>query len=706
MGDVAEAGARNSSSVDRSGIGATAGAYGVTLRAVWIRVGLMWGVAATFVAGFWCGGYREQVRQPWARERLLSTALDSVRVNFLDSLPEAELMRRAVSGMLRELNDPYSALLEGDGVSAYRGTLRGESQGLGLVLRLRGAAVVVRRVTVGSPAATAGLRAGDLVLAVDGHPASQAWSMPRPTGGVVDSGRVATDSIRLRVHRVAAGDTAELTVVRAPWRMPAVTEALLAADGVGYARLVTASSGSAEELERAVESLLDRGARSLVLDLRGNMGGLYDEGVRAASLFLTRGQLVASLERRGERGHEAQTVRRSRWPELPLVLLVDQYTASSAELIAAALRDHGRALLVGEHTYGKGMVQRVVTINSELSLRLTTARWLPPSGVPIERREEQHGRVFGGLAPDVLISPASRLDPSAVPASLSPVQARTLSDAVDEVVVRALRDGWSGAPWPLLERRVRALLDEALPASGAEPARRMALLGDGTRVGVRRLLEITRGDAALWPYAAYDDAGFRAALDVVAPGLSTAALVDSAKPRAVARDSTLGDSAALAPLSRWTERRFVGRRLDGVARVTAATSRPPARIDGRLRSAGRDSVVALHFASGPFESAHESGDAVVLADASGAVTTLAATVVARLPFRAPVAPSAHAFRPADWRHGWAYLVVLSPETARAHPGGFVGWRIVSAPSQPSRGTRVASRGALRPPVEAESRATP
>jgi carboxyl-terminal processing protease len=671
----------------------------------------MWGVAGTFMAGFWFGGYREQARQPWARERLLSTALDSVRVNFLDSLPEAELMRRAVSGMLRELNDPYSALLERDGVSAYRGTLRGESQGLGLVLRLRGPAVQVRRVTAGSPAEVAGLQPGDLVVAVDGRGASEAWSMPRPTGGAPDSSGAVPDTIRLRVHRLATNDTADVTMVRAPWRMPAVTEALLAADGVGYARLATASSGSADELERAVDSLLDRGARSLVLDLRGNMGGLYDEGVRAASLFLSRGQVVASLERRGESGHEAQTVRRSRWPSLPMVVLVDQYTASSAELIAAALRDHGRALLVGEHTYGKGMVQRVVTINRELSLRLTTARWLPPSGVPIERREEKNGRVFGGLTPDVLITPASRLDPSAVPASLSPVQARALSDAVDDVVGRAVRDGWSGAPLPLLEGRLRALLGESVAGMDPTPGRRVMLLGDGTRVGVRRLLEMTRGDAALWPYAATDDAGLRSALDVLAPGLSTATLVDSATPRPAARDSVLGDSLALSRLSLWTERRFVGRRLDGVAMGTqASTSRPPARIDGRLRTGVRDTLVALHFASGPFEPSHEAGRGVLLADASGVTTPLAATVVARLPFRAPVAPSPNPFRQGEWRQGWAYLVVLPPETAAAHPGAFAGWRIVSAPARPSGKT---VRSAARPAaptgsdsVAVESRGTP
>jgi hypothetical protein len=528
------------------------------------------------------------------------------------------------------------------------------------------------------------------VLAVDGRKASDAWLTPRPTGGVPDSSGQVADSVRLEVARLAQGDTTEVTVVRARWRPPSVPEALLAAEGVGYARLTSAASGSAEELERAVEGLLDRGARSLVLDLRGNMGGLFEEGIKVASLFLERGLVVASLEHRGATGLQSQIARGSRWPSLPLAVLVDQHTASSAELIAAALRDHGRALLVGEHTYGKGLVQRVVALNGQMSLRMTTARWLPPSGEPITRREEKNGQVTGGLAPDVLVTPAGRLDVAAVPATLSPAMARTLSDAVDGVVLRAMQDGWSGAPLPLLERRSRDLLEAGLSATVPDSLRRAALVGDGTRVSVRRLLEMTREDEAVWSYAALDDAAFRAALDVVAPGLSTAAPVATAEAagRVAARDTLPNDSLMVERLRLWTERRFAGRRLDGAAADSGASSRPSARIDGRLRAATADTLVALHFAGSPFQPAHAPGARVRLADPSGLPTAIEARVVARLPFRAPVVPSALTWRGAEWRHGWAYLVVLPGSSAAVHPGGFAGWRL--AP-MPAKAVRVAAR---------------
>jgi hypothetical protein len=347
---------------------------------------------------------------------------------------------------------------------------------------------------------------------------------------------------------------------------------------------------------------------------------------------------------------------------------------------------------VGEHTYGKGLVQRVVNLTSEMSLRLTTARWLPPSGVGVTRREERSGRVQGGLAPDVHVTPAARLDVSAVPSVLSPVHARALSDAVDAVVARAMLDGWSGAPLPLLERRIRSLLGQSVAALDSEPTRQIALLGDGTRVGVRRLLEMTRGDEALWPYAAYDDPVFRAALDVIAPGLSTAALVDTVFAPRSAADTAAGDSAALARLADWTARRYAGREVIEPLSPDEATTRPPARLEGRLRT---DTLVAVHFASGPFQPAHGAGRLVQLTDPSGVTTPLEGKVVARLPFRAPVVPGPDAGRVSDWRHGWAYLVALPAQTAAAHRGGFAGWRMVNAAaSAPSlaRG-RAPARGA-------------
>jgi len=655
----------------------------------------MTGVLAAFGTGIWYGQRMEQTRQPWARERLLSTALDSVRVNFLDSLPESELMRRAVSGMLRELHDPYAALLESAGANSYRGTLRGESQGLGLVLRLRGPWVQVRRVLSGSPAARAGVRAGDMVVAVDGRPASEAWHSPRPNAGEASAGAAgaaagASDTVRIDLVRLASRDTINVSVVSSSWRPSAVNEALLVADGVGYVTLSSCAAGSADALEQAVDQLVDRGAKSLVLDLRGNMGGLYDEGVKAASLFLSRGDLIASLDRRGSTDRQEQTARRSRWPTMPLVVLVDASTASSAELIAAALRDHGRALLVGDHTYGKGLVQRVVNINPELSLRLTTARWLPPSGEPLVRREETGGRVTGGLTPDVRLSNSTRIDPSAVPSSLSPVAARALSEAVDAIVSRAMLDGSSLAPLPLLERRMRDSLSSALAFLDIAPDRRLTLVGDGTRVAMRRLLEMTRGDEVLWSYAASDDPGLRAALDVVAPGHDFAAVLEPAPRDSVSGSGAQGDRLSLAHLETWTQTRFVASELIPDSLPDNATSRlrPSARIGGALRSS-RDTVVALHFGAQPFTPTHAQGHRVHLADPAGSATTLGATVVARIAFRAPTSPSADPNRTHAWRHGWAYLVELPPKTAAAHTAGFAGWRIVAAPVVSSKSPRTA-----------------
>ncbi len=683
-------------SADRRAAGAAGASHGPGYCEVWWRVAAMAGVLAAFSGGLWYGQRLEQSRQPWLRERLLSTALDSVRVNFLDSLPEGELMRRAVSGMLRELHDPYAALLETAGVNSYRGTLRGESQGLGLVLRLRGPSVQVRRVLAGSPAARAGIRPGDMVVSVDGRRASEAWHTPRPAAATASAAGALSDTLRIELVRLTSRDTVSVGIVASSWRPAAVTEAVMVADGVGYVTLASCATGSADALEQAVDRLVDRGARSLVLDLRGNMGGLYDEGVKAASLFLSRGDVVASLDRRSSTERQEQTVRRSRWPTMPLVVLVDASTASSAELIAAALRDHGRALLVGDHTYGKGLVQRVVNINPELSLRLTTARWLPPSGEPLVRREEIGGRVTGGLTPDVLIATASRIDPSAVPASLSPLAARTLSETVDAIVSRAMLDGSSLAPLPVLERRLRDSLSSALARLDMTPDRRLSLLGDGTRVAMRRLLEMTRGDEALWSYAASDDPGLRAALDVAAPGHGFAAVLEPAPLDVESGGGAQGDSASLAQLEAWTRARFVASemRRDTMLAHATALLRPAARIGGSLRRSSSDPVVALHFGPEPFQPSHALGHRVLLADPSGAATSFDATVVARLAFRAPTTPGADPTRRDGWRHGWAYLVQMPPKTAAAHTAGFIGWRIVAAPmvaSKPPRVTR--ERGA-------------
>jgi len=468
-----------------------------------------------FAGGRWYEREQARSRDEWADARLLSTAIDSVRANALDSLPSDELIRRAVSGMLRELQDPYAALLRPDGFERYKGSLQGEGRGLGLVLRREPHGYRVVRVVAGSPALTAGIRPGDRVLAADGVPVSDDMSR---SDRQRDSTRLEASHVALTLWRAPFGDTVQVRVERAAWHVPAVSEQGMLADSVGYVRLSTISARSADELEQSVESLLQRGAHALVLDLRGNTGGLFEEGVRAAGLFLPRGVIVSSLVGRGGADVQPHRARHSRWTSLPLTVLVDGRTASAAEVIAAALHDHGRALLVGTPTYGKGLVQRVVRLSSELSLRLTTARWLTPGGVSVERRTGKGAAARGGLIPDVLLDDATRRDAFAMPDGWSPAHARVAISVADSVAMHALRDGWVIRPVWQLEARLREALVTAIPSTVRGTQARAEWANVTTRLATVRVLEVERESETLLRYSVRDDAALRAGLDVVAPG--------------------------------------------------------------------------------------------------------------------------------------------------------------------------------------------
>ena len=489
-------------------------------------------IGGAFAGGRWYERRAALAHDEWADARLLSTAIDSVRANALDSLPGDELIRRAVSGMLRELQDPYAALLRPDGFERYTGSLQGQGRGLGLVLRREPDGYRVVRVVPGSPALAAGIRAGDRVLAADGIPVTTEGS---DAARRRDSTRLSSSRVVLTMWRAPHGDTAQVTMQRTPWHMPAIAEQGLVADSVGYVRLSTISAQAADELEGAVTAQLTRGARSLVLDLRGNAGGLFEEGVRVAGLFLPKGAVVASLAGRGGAEAQPHRVRHSRWTDLPITVLVDGRTASAAEVIAAALHDHGRALLVGTPTYGKGLVQRVVRLSPELSLRLTTARWLTPRGIALERHSGEGTTARGGLVPDVLLDEAVRRDPHGVPEGWSARAARRVTEAADRVAMHALREGWAVRPTILLEARLRDSLAVLVPPAVRGEQARVEWMHVATRMATVRVLEVVHDMEALLRYGAREDAALRAGVDVVAPGTelspSAPSSLTGSKPR-------------------------------------------------------------------------------------------------------------------------------------------------------------------------------
>ncbi len=497
-------------------------------RRVWLALGTVVLVGGAFGAGVFTERRRAAAESEWSDARLLSSAIDSVRVNALDSLPSDELIRRAVAGMLRELHDPYAALLRPDGYERYRGSLLGEGFGVGLTLRRQReptangrdarVTVSVARVAPGSPAMAAGVRAGDRILAVDGVPIAKGWGRPVSPTDTGSASVSAPARERLTLWRAPQGDTATVEVRRAPWHMPAVSELALLTDSVGYVRVATMSAKSSDELEQAVDGLVDRGARALVLDLRGNTGGLFEEGVRAAGLFLPRGVVVASLVGRAGAAPQPHRGKRSRWADMPVTVLVDGNTASAAEVVAAALHDYGRALLVGAPTYGKGVVQRVVTLSNDLSLRLTTARWLTPMGVSLQRRQGTGAAARGGLIPDVLVDEAMRRDPYTLPPGWGASASVTVGHAADSVAMQALRDGWAVSPVALLESRLRVALAPMVPATLRDAMSRVEWMTVATRLATVRVLEVERETEALLRYGVRQDAAMRAGLDVVAPG--------------------------------------------------------------------------------------------------------------------------------------------------------------------------------------------
>lgn len=498
----------------------------VNVRVVVVVTTAVLVLGTTFALGSVFGAHRVRDRDEWVDGRLLSTAIDSVRANALDSLPSEELIKRAVSGMLRELHDPYAALLKPDGYQRYRGSLQGEGQGFGLTLRTQAGVVSVVRVAVGSPAVSAGLRPGDRVLTVNAIPVAEGWGRR-----AADTSATPLDTARLVVWRAPTGDTVRVALRRGQWHVPAVADAAMLADSIGYVRLASITAKASAEVEHAVDALRQRGARALVLDLRGNGGGLFDEGVNVAGLFLPRDAVVASLASRGAVPPERHKGRVSRWPTMPLSILVDAGTASASEVIAVGLREHGRALLVGAPTYGKGLVQRVVRLTPEFSLRLTTARWLTPNGNALQRRVGTGKDAHGGLLPDVTLADASRSDPFAVPREWTSAQLLSASTIADSAAMLAIREGWITTPVTELEARLRTRIAQpSAPSKRRRDLSRALWVPVATRLATARVLEIQRETESLLRFALRDDPALRAGLDLLESPTVVSRLLPGARP--------------------------------------------------------------------------------------------------------------------------------------------------------------------------------
>jgi len=318
----------------------------------------------------------------YVRIRVLQEVVDHVESSFVDDVDAAGLYNSAIDGLIRDLDDPHSSFLPADEYENLSIRIEGEYGGVGLEVVDRGGWVTVVSAMSGTPGQRAGIRAGDQFFEIEGIPAD---TMVTEEAVELLRGPPGTE-VTVKMLRPGVEEPIEFTIERATILLRAVPFALMLEPGIGYVPLQTVSETSSREVRAAVDSLRGEGLEGLILDLRGNPGGLLDEGIAVSDLFLE--AELPIVETRGRAARQSQTYSSSspdQYRDVPIVVLVDGTSASASEIIAGALQDHDRAVVVGETTYGKGSVQSLFRLTGGDVLRLTTARWYTPVGRLIDR---------------------------------------------------------------------------------------------------------------------------------------------------------------------------------------------------------------------------------------------------------------------------------------------------------------------------------
>jgi carboxyl-terminal processing protease len=347
-----------------------------------------WGlIALVAVISFLSGGWLLQRGvasdgNVYQQARLFDDVLGHVSTYYVDSVGETDLYQKATTGMLEQLKDPYSVLLVGDDYKALTEQTSGNYAGLGIQIDVRDGWITVVAPLPETPAERAGIQTGDQIIEVDGK-TTEGWKNDQAVKALRGE---AGSKIGITIRRAGITDPLKYNLTRAQIHMRSVPQGTMFDAGVGYISLNPVSETSAEELRQEIASMKGKGMKSLVMDLRGNPGGLLDQGVKVSDLFLDARQEIVSTRGRA-RGSTKEFYDEARqvWPDLPIVVLVNDGTASAAEIIAGALQDHDRAVVVGAPTFGKGLVQTLFPLGEGVALKLTTARWFTPSGRTIQR---------------------------------------------------------------------------------------------------------------------------------------------------------------------------------------------------------------------------------------------------------------------------------------------------------------------------------
>jgi len=338
-----------------------------------------------------------QSQIPYKDLELFSKVLNLVRENYVEDVDDQDLLYGAIHGLMSTL-DPHSLFMPADVYKDLKVDTEGKFGGVGLEITQKDNDLIIVTPIEGSPASKAGLKEKDRILKIDGVSTKELGlsesvkKMRGPRGSRVS----------LLILREGSKELQEVTLVRDIIRIKSVRSEIPEA-GFGYIRINAFQEKTSEELERALENLEKKSPerlKGLIIDLRNNPGGLLDEAVDVSDLFLESGTIVTTVSREKEIDKRVAT-KEGTEPTYPIILLVNGGTASAAEIVAGALQDHKRAVVLGTQTFGKGSVQTVVEIGSGAALKLTVAKYYTPNGRSIQAK---------GITPDIVVNPQKEGD--------------------------------------------------------------------------------------------------------------------------------------------------------------------------------------------------------------------------------------------------------------------------------------------------------
>ncbi len=394
------------------------------------------------------GAYAKDSDGAYRKLRIFTQVLNHISQSYVEAVKDDQLIYGAIGGMMGTL-DPHSVFMPPDEYKKLQEDTAGEFGGLGLEIEDRDGTVVVVAPMDGGPAARAGVEAGDVIVAVDGtalsgNRAGEAWRLLRGLAGT---------KVTLRIKRKSWEVPKDVAIIRERVKLVAV-ESHCMEKGYAHVKLKSFQERVGKDIQNALTQQAQACAgkdtpgvlAGVILDLRNNPGGLLDEAVRVADLFLWEGDIVSTEGRANKVINRQRAYPKDTQPNYPMVVLVNEGTASASEIVAGALQDHGRAVVLGTPTFGKGSVQSIMELEDGSGLKLTVARYYTPKGRSIQER---------GIDPDVRVDPGL---PEGDAEDKAAVREKDLKRHLKNTSDQEAR-GRAGAPVAIKDAQLRAALD-------------------------------------------------------------------------------------------------------------------------------------------------------------------------------------------------------------------------------------------------------